>query len=194
MEPDERRRKNNAARRKKKVDAGVVRLREWCAQIGVDQDAAEAAYREAVAAGFLRGRYEKCVQAAAMYVGSRRVGDGTTILKVADTTGERQVNVRRLIMLMHDKFGFPPQDLKQYVEAGAKKLNLKLDYTLLDLDRLNHSLSVPTRAGIALRVMSCLAGTPRTVEQVSSAVGLNPKSMRHYVTVKGSLKSRALEQ
>lgn len=194
MEMKERYRKQNETRRKQREDAAVAKMREWCDEMDVDPDAAEAAYREASEAGLLRGRYEKGLQTAAIYVGSRRSGGCVTIRSVADVTGERLVNVRRMVTVMCNTFGLPPQDIKQHVEAGAKKLGLEIDEAKLRLDEVDKSLGVPMRAGIALRVMSCAIGDPRSVEQIAKAVGLNPKSMRNYVTREGDLKPRGVDQ
>lgn len=180
-------------RREKSLMRDMESLQEWCGRLGVSAEKAEAVYRQAVKAGILRGRYAKEVVAASMYVAARHSDHPITIMEAAEATGERLRNVRRAAILVGKEVGLPPQDVWKYIERGVQRLNLPPgDWSLVDLGNIRTELGAPRRAGIALYIASYKFGSPRSIEEVAEALGLNANVLRHYVGKKGMVKSKAV--
>lgn len=180
-------------RREKTLARDMEPLQEWCSALDVVRWEAERVYREAVRAGLLRGRYAKVLLAASIYVAARQTGNPVTLRDVARATGERIRNVRRIVMLVGEKVGMPPQDVWKYIEKGAQRLNLPPgDWSLVNLDAIHAELGPPMRAGITLYVASHKFGSPRSIDEVAKATGLNTKVLRHYVGKKGVVKPKAV--
>lgn len=183
---------SNGMRREKALAQDVELLRGWCTELGVDTDATEGVYRKVVSAGLLGGRHVKGLLAASIYVAGRRSGVPVTLLQVAAVTGEQQRTIRRMVMLVAED-GMPAQDIRTYIKAGSQRLNLPDgDWSLVDLDGIREDLGAPLRAGIALFLASHRFGSPRSIEQVAAAGGLNPKTFRHYVRKDGTMKPKAM--
>lgn len=182
----------SSVRREKALAQDMESLRAWCTELGVDADVAEGIYREAVSAGFLEGRHVKGLLAASIYVAGRRSGTPVTLLQIAAVTGEQQRTIRRTVLLVAEG-GMPPQDVRTYIKAGSQRLNLPDGvWSLVDLDCIREDLGAPLRAGIALLVASHRFGSPRSIEQVAAASGINPKTFRHYVRKDGTMKPKAV--
>ena len=179
-------------RREKSLVEDIGSMQGWCTELGVDLDVAAEVYREAVSAGLLEGRHVKGLLAASIYVAGRRAGTPVTLRQVSHTTGEQQRSIRRTVLLATEGH-MPPQDIRKYIEAGARRLNLPDgDWSLVDLDAIRDDLGAPMRAGIALFVASHRFDDPKSIEEVSAATGLNPKTLRHYVRRDGTMKQKAM--
>lgn len=164
-------------------------MREWCRELGVDPEAAGAVYRETSAAGLMRGRHAKMVQAAAIYVAARHAMAPVTMRRVALVTGEPLKNVRRTVTVISGG-RLPPQDAMLYVDAGASLLGLPPG-VVADLDGIRTDLGAPLRAAIALFAAAHACGSPHSVAEVADAVGVEVKNLRNYVRQGGVVKPKA---
>lgn len=171
-----------------RLAGSIEGMRGWCAELGVDYDAAGKVYREASGAGLTRGRPARVVQSAAIYVAARRSNTPLTLRQVVVATGVPLKNVRRTVNVLDGQL--PPQDAMLYVEAGAGILGLPSG-AVADLDGIRTDLGAPLRAAIALFAAAHACGSHRSVADVAEAVGVEVKNLRNYVRGAGELKPKA---
>lgn len=172
-----------------RLSRDVEGILEWCRKLGVDADAAGMVYREASAAGLIRGRHVKAVQAAAIYVAARRAMNPVTLGRVAHVTGEPLKSLRRTVTVLSGG-RLPPQDAMLYVDAGANLLGLPPGI-VADLDGIRTDLGAPVRAAIALFAAAHRYGSPHSIAEVADAVGVEVKNLRNYVRQGGVIKHKA---